>query len=126
MVEWHGERSLVAFGLDDDVGDFLRVIEEELVRSFRWNANEIAGGDFLAESALDCAVALFVRGDRFGIDESTTDNESGGARLDKDDIDLRFVPLRSAIGFATNEHGGLVGKIGELLDGEMMGIGCRL
>jgi hypothetical protein len=68
--------SLVVFDFDDKVGEFFGVVEEQLMGRVGGDANDIAWGQFLANAALDSAVALIVRRGGFGADECASYEQS--------------------------------------------------
>src|SRR6266699_7133678 len=86
------------------------------------NPDNVAGGKLLASTTLDGAVALLIRRDGFTIQQRATHDESRGARLHEENVDLSFMQFRLTAGFAVNQDEVFVGKILELIDGKTMGI----
>lgn len=88
---------------------------------------ELASHELPAGAALDGAVAFFMRGHRFPVEQCVTHNQCRRAGLHQEDhIDLRFVQLNLAVGFPVNQHERLIRKVRERLHGEMMRVGHRL
>ncbi len=81
------------------------------MRRFWRDANQVSGGDLLANTALNRAIALFVRRNRFSVNERAAHQEPRGTGLHEDNVHLRFMPFGLAIGFTVNQQGGLVGEI---------------
>ncbi len=91
------------------------------------DANQVSGRDLLANTALNRAIALLVRRNRFSVNKCAAYKECRGAGLHENNVRLRFMPLRLTVGFTMNQQGSLVGKIRELFDSEMVRIGrCLL
>lgn len=91
------------------------------------DANQVSGRDLLANTALNRAIALLVRRNRFSVNKCAAHKECRGAGLHENNVHLRFMPLGLTVGFTMNQQGSLVGKIRELFDSEMVRIGrCLL
>ncbi len=86
------------------------------------NADDITGGKFLANAALNGGRSLLVRGNGLGAHENAADDQSGGAGLHKKDVDLSFVPFGLAVGLSASEQEEVVGKICKLLRGKVVRI----
>ena len=90
------------------------------------NPDNVSGREFLPDTALDGAIALLMRRDGFTIQKRATHDESRGAGLHEENVDLSFMQFRLAVGFAVNQDEVFVGKILELIDGKKMGLGRGL
>src|SRR6266567_6902166 len=86
------------------------------------NPDNVARRKFLPDTALDGAIALLMRRDGFTIQQRATHDESRGARLHEENVDLSFMQFRLTVGIAVNQDEVFVGKILELIDGKTMGI----
>ena len=84
----------VSLHLYDHVTDLLRTVEKKLVGCFRRDPDHVSGGNPLANASLNPATALFMGCDSLGVDQRAAHNESCRAGAHKNDIRLRFMPLR--------------------------------
>jgi len=64
------------------------------------NANHVSRGKLAPDAGFDCAIALFVGGYRLSIHQLATQYQGGRSRLHEEDVNLVFMPLRRAVGFA--------------------------
>ncbi len=81
----------------------MRAIEHELVGHASRNPDNISGRKLLPGPVLNAAVALLMRRDGFSIKICATHDERRGARLHKEYVSLRFVPLDLAVGFPVDQ-----------------------
>ena len=89
----------------------------------RGDANEISRSELLTDASLDGAVALLMRRNRFTVHQRATHQKGRGAGLDEDHVHLCFMHFGLAISFAVSEDKILIGKILDVTDCEMTGIG---
>ena len=77
----------------------------------------------LAATSLDRPIAFFVGADGLSIQQRASHEQPRGARLNKENVGLSFMPLRRAVAFPVNQQGTVVGRICDLLNRKVMGIG---
>ena len=68
------------------------------------NPDNVSGRKFLPDTALDGAIALLMRRDGFTIQKRATHDESRGAGLHEENVDLSFMQFRLTVGFTVNQH----------------------
>ena len=69
----------VAFYLDYKISEFVRTLQQQLVRRFGWNADDISGTQLALDSSDDFPVSLFVRLGGLRAFERSADDQRGGA-----------------------------------------------
>jgi hypothetical protein len=72
---------------------------------------------------VDRPIAFFVRADGLSIQQRASHEQRRGARLNKENVNLSFMPLGRAVAFPVNQQGTVVGKVCDLLHRKVMGIG---
>src|SRR6478672_7310765 len=93
-------KASVALYFDYEIGEFVRTLQQQLMRGLCGNAHDVARAQFAPDTPGDGAVALLVRIDVLRAFESSADNERGRPGLDEENVGFGFMPFGNTVGFA--------------------------
>src|ERR1700674_2685325 len=105
VSRFHADQAAsISLYLDHEIVEFRRTLKQELMRYPGRNADNISSRKLSPDATLDCAVALFMGSHSLSIHQRTADHQDCRAGLNKEDVNLSFVPLGLAVGRPMHQH----------------------
>src|SRR5215469_939664 len=115
-------RRLIPLHLYHEIGEALGSIEQNLVWNLRRNSDHITSRQCSADPAFDLSVSFLVRLCFFSTHHRSPDQQSGGSRLNEENVRLVFMPLDNPIGFSPREHEQVIGEVRQPLGRDVVSV----
>src|SRR5207248_8089850 len=97
-------RCLITLCFYNKISELVPALHQHLMRYLRRNPHHIPRPEFLPNSALDRAVALFMRRSRFAVEIRSANQQRRAAGLHQENVALRFMVQSGSATLRSEEH----------------------